>query len=79
MSINIYEITETKAVNKIKTFTLKDYFSVYNIDLSPIQNSKESKNFFVSVQSGLYPFGYSLELFSNIYKIENYSYNQFLM
>ena len=79
VSINIYEITETKAVNKIKTFTLKDYFSVYNIDLSPIQNSKESKNFFVSVQSGLYPFGYSLELFSNIYKIENYSYNQFLM
>ena len=31
------------------------------------------------MQSGLYPFGFNLELFSNIYKIENYSYNQFLM
>ena len=79
VSVNIYEVTEAKALNKIKTFIIKDYFSVYNIDLSPIQNSKDAKNFFVSVQSGLYPFGFNLELFSNIYKIENYSYNQFLM
>ena len=79
VNVNIYEVTEAKALNKIKTFIIKDYFSVYNIDLSPIQNSKDAKNFFVSVQSGLYPFGFNLELFSNIYKIENYSYNQFLM
>ena len=79
VNVNIYEVTEAKALNKIKTFIIKDYFSVYNIDLFPIQNSKDAKNFFVSVQSGLYPFGFNLELFSNIYKIENYSYNQFLM
>ena len=26
VSVNIYEVTETKALNKIKTFIIKDYF-----------------------------------------------------
>ena len=77
--INIFEVTESKAINKIKSFILRDYFSVYNIDLSPFVNSKDTKKFFINIQSGLYPFGYNLEFFSNIYKIESYSYNQFLV
>ena len=77
--ITIYEVTESKSVNKIKSFTLKDYFSVFNIDLSHIQNSKEANNFFIHIKSGLYPFGFNLEFFSNFYKIENYSYSQFLI
>ena len=76
--LTIYEVTESKTVNKIKTFTIKDYFSVYNIDLSNIKKSENAKNFFVNIQSGLYPFGFNLEILSNHYKIENYSYTQFL-
>ena len=79
VSISIYEVNESKTVTKIKSFTLKDYFTVYNIDLSNIQQSKNSKNFFINIQSGLFPFGFNLEFFSNFYKIENYSYNQFLI
>lgn len=33
ISISIYEVNESKTVTKIKSFTLKDYFSLYNIDL----------------------------------------------
>ena len=79
VTISIYEVTEEKSVNKIKTFTLKDYFNVYNINLSEFQKSKDSKNFFINIQSGLYPFGFNLEFLSNYYKLENYSYNQFLI
>ena len=79
MTISIYEVIEEKTVNKIKTFTLKDYFNVYNINLSEFQKSKDSKNFFINIQSGLYPFGFNLEFLSNYYKLENYSYNQFLI
>ena len=31
ISISIYEVNESKTVTKIKSFTLKDYFSLYNI------------------------------------------------
>ena len=79
VTISIYEVTEEKSVNKIKTFTLKDYFNVYKINLSEFQKSKDSKNFFINIQSGLYPFGFNLEFLSNYYKLENYSYNQFLI
>ena len=79
VAITIYEVTESKSVNKLKTFTIKNYFSVFNTDLSNIQSSKEVTNFFIHIQSGLYPFGFNLEFFSNMYKIENYSYSQFLI
>ena len=79
VTISIYEVTEGKSVNKIKTLTLKDYFNVYNIDISEFQKSKDSKSFFISIQSGLNPFGFNLEFLSNYYKLENYSFNQFLI
>ena len=79
ITVSIYEVTESKSVNKIKTFILKDYYYVYNIDISEFQKSKDSKSFFINIQSGLYPFGFNLELLSNVYKLENYSYNQFLI
>ena len=79
ITVSIYEVTESKSVNKIKTFILKDYYYVYNIDISEFQKSKDSKSFFINIQSGLYPFGFNLELLSNVYKLEKYSYNQFLI
>ena len=79
VSITIYEVTEDKSVNQINSIILKDYYSVYNIDISDFQKSKDAKQFFINIHSGLYPFGFSLELLSNFYKLENYSYNQFLI
>jgi hypothetical protein len=76
VKLTIYEVTESKIINKIKDLTLKNYYSVYNIDIS---TSKESKYFFINMKSNICPFGFNIQFLSNYYKLENYSYPQFLI
>ena len=76
IKLSLYEVTESKEVKKVKDLSLTNYFSIYNIDIS---TSKKSKYFFINMQSNICPFGFNIQFLSNYYKIENYSYAQFLI
>ena len=77
INIIIYEVdTYNKKVSEIKSYSMNNYFSILNINLSKISEKNE---YFIYIIGGLCPFGYHLQLLSNIYKIQNYSYTQFLI
>ena len=79
IAIIIYEIDiNTKKASQLISYSIKNYFSVLNLNLSKISKSPETKEYFINIQGGLCPFGYHLQFLSNFYNIENYSYNQFL-
>ena len=79
ISLNIYEVDNTtKKATQLNTYSMNNYFSILNINLSKISKNSESKEYFINIQGGLCPFGYNLQFLSNVYNIENYSYNQFL-
>ena len=66
VTISIYEVILEKSVNKIKTFKLKYYFNTYDINLSEFQKSKDTKSFFINIQSGLYILGFNLNFYLTI-------------
>ena len=51
---------------------MNNYFSILNINLSKISKNDEIKEYFINIQGGLCPFGYNLQILSNVYNIENY-------
>ena len=80
LTIIIYEIdAENKKANEIASYSVKNYFSIINFNLSKIAKSPDAKEFFINIQGNLCPFGYHLIYLSNFYNMENYSYNQFLI
>jgi hypothetical protein len=79
ITIIIYEIDNaSKKASLLNTYSMNNYFSILNINLSKISKNAETKEYFINLQGGLCPFGYNLQILSNVYNIENYSYNQFL-
>ena len=79
ITIIIYEIdSASKKASLLNTYSMNNYFSILNINLSKISKNDEIKEYFINIQGGLCPFGYNLQILSNVYNIENYSYNQFL-
>ena len=79
ITIVIYEIdNNNKKASKLASYSMKNYFSILNINISKISKNSENKEYFINIQGGLCPFGYHLQFLSNNYTIENYSYNQFL-
>ena len=79
ITIIIYEIdSASKKASQLNTYSMNNYFSILNINLSKISKNAETKEYFINIQGGLCPFGYNLQILSNVYNIENYSYNQFL-
>ena len=80
ISIVIYEVdTVNKKASKLISYNIKNYFNTLNINLSKISKNPEIKEYFINIQGGLCPFGYHLQFLSNVYTLENYSYNQFLV
>ena len=79
ISIIIYEIdTNNKNASKLISYSMNNFFSILNINLSKISKNSQNKEYFINIDGGLCPFGYHLIFLSNLYNIENYSYNQFL-
>ena len=79
ITIIIYEVdSATKKASQLNSYSLNNYFSILNLNLSKISKNSDTKEYFINIQGGLCPFGYHLQLLSNVYIIENYSYNQFL-
>ena len=80
LTIIIYEIdTENKKATELTSYSMKNYFFILNLNLSKISKNPEIKEYFINIQGDLCPFGYHLYYLSNIYNIENYTYNQFLI
>ena len=80
LTIIIYEIdTNNKKATELISYSLKNYFSILNLNLSKITKNPETKEYFINIQGDLCPFGYHLHYLSNVYTIENYTYNQFLI
>jgi hypothetical protein len=80
LTIIIYEIdTQNKKATELISYSVKNYFSVLNLNLSKITKNPETKEYFINIQGDLCPFGYHLHYLSNVYTIENYTYNQFLI
>ena len=79
ITLIIYEVdSNNKKANKLVSYSMNNYFSILNLNLSKISKNSETKEYFINIHGGLCPFGYNLQFLSNIYNIENYTYNQFL-
>ena len=80
LTIIIYEIDiDNKKATELTSYSMKNYFSILNLNLSKISKNPETKEYFINIQGDLCPFGYHLHYLSNKYNIENYTYNQFLI
>ena len=80
LTIIIYEIdTNNKKATELTSYSMKNYFSILNINISKISKNPETKEYFINIQGDLCPFGYHLHYLSNMYNIENYTFNQFLI
>ena len=80
--LKIYKKQNNKII-KLDEKIMKGYHTILNINFSELnegkQNSENDNEYFIINQRNKCPFGYFLQLFSNYYFIENYSYNQFLV
>ena len=79
ITLIIYGIdANSKKASQLVSYSMKNYFSILNLNLSKISKNQEMKEYFININGGLCPFGYHIQFLSNSYNIENYSYNQFL-
>ena len=80
--LKIYKKQNNKII-KLDEKIMKGYHTILNINFSELnegkQNSENDNEYFIIIEGNKCPFGYFLQLFSNYYFIENYSYNQFLV
>ena len=83
--LTIYQVdkeneNEHYKIDKIKVYTMKGYYMCLNINLSELGINKEKtvNEYFIIIRGNKCPFGYHLQLFSNKYILENYSFNQFM-
>ena len=74
--IEIYSINkeiQNKKLEKKEKIVLQKLFSVYEL-----KNLSKDKEYYLVIKGGLTPFGFTLQFFSNIHQLENYSYSKFL-
>ena len=74
INIQIYSVAEDKQIKRHESVIMKKLFSVKEIS----SFSKEGE-YLMIIKGGITPFGYVLNLFSNAFHFEQYSYNQFLV
>ena len=76
ISNNEIENDNNKQAQKIKIINLNGFYHCINIDLNDNNNLNE---YFIVLEGTQCPFGYTMQLYSNIYSMKNYSYSEFLI
>ena len=80
--LRIFEKVEGNIqIKKIKEYIMKGYHTTLNINLTELnyQNNNSANEYFIIIQGNKCPFGYYMQLFSNYFNIENYTYSQFMV